>query len=259
LQQCLRRANALACVSRITQERLHRYAPRFTAKSALIYNCVEPASGEGGRAPIAELEDHPFLFCVAQHRRNKNIPLLIRTFARLLISRQIDRASRLLIVGVEGPETNHIRRQIHRASLSHRVHLMDGLSEAELQWCYTHCELLVAPSTTEGFGLPVAEALLAGCRVVCSEIPAFREVGDGHCHFVDLQSQAEGALTSAIVSAMEEPRGAPMPLRQFSAPVIAGEYLKLYRDLLAATSSSHQITNPVSNHGALNTVPERRG
>ena len=57
---------------------------------------------------------------------------------------------------------------------------------------------LSAPSITEGFGLPVAEALLAGCRVVCSDIPAHREVGDGHCRFVALQRNAEDALLEAI-------------------------------------------------------------
>ena len=53
------------------------------------------------------------------------------------------------------------------------VMLVSGISDAEMQWCYRNCDLLLAPSTIEGFGLPVAEALLAGCRIVCSDIPPF--------------------------------------------------------------------------------------
>ena len=56
----------------------------------------------------------------------------------------------------------------------------------ELQWCYRKCELLLAPSSIEGFGLPVAEALLAGCRIVCSDILAFRELEGKNCHYVPL-------------------------------------------------------------------------
>jgi glycosyltransferase involved in cell wall biosynthesis len=87
---------------------------------------------------------------------------------------------------------------------------------------------------TEGFGLPVAEALLAGCRVVCSDIPAHREVGNGQCRFVALRRDAEEALARAISATLREPKKAPMPLPQFSAPVLAQQYLVLYRNLIAS-------------------------
>ena len=146
-----------------------------------------------------------FLLSIAQHRRNKNIPLLVRAFHRLLRQGQIAPATKLVIVGIAGPETRRIHELVSRCGLSRSVLFLEGLSEAELQWCYARCEALVAPSRTEGFGLPVAEALLAGCRVICSDIPAFREVGAEHCRFVALGTDAEEALAEGIVVTLQEP------------------------------------------------------
>jgi glycosyltransferase involved in cell wall biosynthesis len=234
LRQCLRNADAIACVSEITKLRLKEYGLSSAWQVAVrIYNCIEPATLHNIKSPIPCWRGEPFLLCVAQHRRNKNIPLLIEVFHRLLRIGQMNPKMKLVVVGIPGPETPAIHALVSRYGLGARIHLREGLSEAELQWCYARCEALVAPSITEGFGLPIAEALLAGCRVVCSDIPAFREVGGEHCRFVDLGQDAEEALGMAIVAALNDPRKKPVTLPQFSAPVIAEQYIDLYRRLIA--------------------------
>jgi glycosyltransferase involved in cell wall biosynthesis len=234
LRQCLRNADAIACVSEITKLRLKEYGLDDAWQKAIrIYNCVAPASLHNITAPIPSWRGEAFLFCVAQHRRNKNIPLLIEVFHRLLCIGQINPEMKLVVVGIPGPETSRIHALVSEYGLGERIHLLEGLSQAELHWCYARCEALVAPSITEGFGLPVAEALLSGCRVVCSDIPAFREVGGEYCRFVDLSKDAEEALGGAIVAALKDPRRRPVALPQFSAPVIAEQYIDLYRRLIA--------------------------
>lgn len=237
LRRCLHRVDGIACVSEITAQRLGEYLPSMQNKAVRIYNCVTPSLQIADRPPIPGWEEAPFLLCVAQHRRNKNIPLLLQTFAALLDSRRVDSAMRLLIVGIPGPETRHIQREINRYRLQNRVILLDGLTEAELQWCYTSCEALLAPSSTEGFGLPIAEAMLAGCRIVCSEIPAFREVGRGHCRFVALDRDAVKSFGSAIVEVLTQPRPSPFMLPHLSMSELGAQYVAFYRRLIAATSS----------------------
>lgn len=47
------------------------------------------------------------------------------------------------------------------------VHIIeDDLSDADLKALYHHCHVLVAPSRAEGFGLPLAEAMLSGLPVI---------------------------------------------------------------------------------------------
>ena len=46
--------------------------------------------------------------------------------------------------------------------------LMDDLDEAQLKGLYGQCDALVAPSRAEGFGLPIAEAMLSGLHVIAT-------------------------------------------------------------------------------------------
>jgi glycosyltransferase involved in cell wall biosynthesis len=247
LQQCLRNSDAIACVSEATNTLLRQYSPPSVwRKSIRIHNCVEPEHATAAESPIPSWSGEPFLLCVAQHRRNKNIPLLVKVFDQLLRSGAIDAKARLVVIGIRGPESERIARAIRNLGLGNAVHLLEGLSEAALQWCYRNCAALVAPSITEGFGLPVAEGMLAGCRIVCSDINAHREVGEGFCRFVNLGVDAESALMGGIVSVLENPKPSPVQLPQLSGPVLAKQYVALYRRLLASTASARaELPNSV--------------
>ena len=99
-------------------------------------------------------------------------------------------------------------------------------------WLYENCELLIAPSSTEGFGLPVVEGLLCGSRVVCSDIPAFREVGGDACHYFDLHAESgSSAMAVAVSTALAEPARRAERLERFSLENVAREYVALYTQL----------------------------
>jgi glycosyltransferase involved in cell wall biosynthesis len=255
LRQCLRSVDAIACVSESTMMRLRQYAPRSVWRKAVrIYNCVEPGPPCAIGSPIPGWKGEPFLLSIAQHRRNKNIALLIRAFHRLLRRSEIDPGTKLVVVGIDGPETRSIHRLVSELGLGRSVVLLCGLSEPHLQWCYARCEALVVPSKTEGFGLPVAEGLLAGCRIVCSDIPAFREVGGAHCRFVALGGGEEEALSLAIRATLQEPLRAPVSLPHLSAQVLASRYLRLYRTLIP---SSSPVQNAERSASPSTAAPER--
>jgi glycosyltransferase involved in cell wall biosynthesis len=255
LRQCLHAADAIACVSEATRMRMKQYLPASVwKKSVRIHNCVEPESSCAAYSPIPCWNGEPFLLCVAQHRRNKNIPAMIRAFDRLLRSEWIDAKSRLVVIGIRGPETSRIHRLVRESNLGTSVHFLEGLSESGLQWCYRNCAALVAPSLAEGFGLPVAEALLAGCRIVCSDIAAHREIGDTTCRFVPLHEHGAQALAAAIADALPEPKPKPVALPQFSAPTLARQYLSLYRTLIASRVSARQGRTTASGPGSPGTI-----
>jgi glycosyltransferase involved in cell wall biosynthesis len=258
LRQSLRNADAIACVSDATLQRLKQFAPEPVCRNAVrIYNCVEPPPAGAAKSPLSELCGKPFLLCVAQHRRNKNIPLLIRVFGSLLSRSAIHPATNLVIVGITGPETASIHEMIAQRSLTRRVFFRDGLSDSELQWCYERCDALVVPSTTEGFGLPVAEGLMAGCKVICSDIPALREVGGDHCHYFALGREEEVALANSIVTSLKQPKQSAISLPHLSAEVLAHEYLNLYRQVLErrlARAASQPDHNQLRDSSALREV-----
>jgi glycosyltransferase involved in cell wall biosynthesis len=236
LQQCMRKANSIACVSDATHAALRQQVPESVWRGSVrIYNCVEREPFISAQPPIPDWDEAPFLLCVAQHRRNKNIPLLIEAFHRLRCDGQIKANTKLIVVGIPGPESRKIHRLISATDLKDAIYLLEGLSEADLQWCYSNCEALVAPSSIEGFGLPVAEASLAGCRVICSDIPAHREIGNENCRFIRLEHNAVDALAHAVTMALGTPKPVPRSLPQFSGPVLAKQYLALYETLMGSS------------------------
>jgi glycosyltransferase involved in cell wall biosynthesis len=255
LRQCLRAADVIACVSDATRMRLKQYAPGAVWKKAVrLYNCVEPEQISESEPPIPRWKGEPFLLCIAQHRRNKNIPTMIRAFDRLLRSEWIDSSSKLVVIGMRGPETSRIHQQVRELGVERSIHFLEGLSEAQLQWCYRNCAALVAPSLTEGFGLPVAEGLLAGCRIICSNIAAHREIGNGSCRFVALHEHAAQALAATIADALNEPKPKPIALPQFSAAVLAEQYLALYRTLIASASPAWSSSAPEPGASAADSI-----
>jgi glycosyltransferase involved in cell wall biosynthesis len=230
LQQCLKEVDCVCCVSEATLSRLKFFLSRLTdGKVTVIPNCVmlqdkEPIPPEWPRCP--------FVLMVAQHRANKNILFALRAFAELLRSSAVAKNTLLLLVGNQGPETKVIKAAIKQIELESNVKLLDSVTDGELRWFYENCELLLAPSLTEGFGLPVVEAALCGSRVVCSNIPAFREVGGKSSHYFDLHAESgSSSMVQAICDALAETVQPPEHLERFSQHNVAREYEALYTRL----------------------------
>ena len=91
-----------------------------------------------------------------------------------------------MIVGSSGPQTAELEELTQQLCLSSQVVFMSSIAESELAWLYRGCSLAVFPSSHEGLCMPVVEALSAGARVVCSDIPTLHEVGLDAATYFDL-------------------------------------------------------------------------
>ncbi len=241
IRQCIWRVDAIACVSSITRTELKRYFPRAARKSIVIPNVVEFRAPAAAGGSLDQLKSRKFILCVAQHRSNKNIPLAIQVFEQLLRERTVPMDARLVVVGIPGPETQKIEEMIRGLRLCSRVVLYSGLTDAEVRWCYENCEILLAPSTMEGFGLPVAEGMLAGCRIVCSDIPAFRELGGKDCWYVKWTNDPAAAYVEAIRKALAVPRPRGGCLPRLSPAFVGQQYVELYSSLVCSPMSEFDM------------------
>ena len=83
-----------------------------------------------------------------------------------------------------------------------RLVFHNGVSEDEYEKLLLRATALVSLSRSEGYGLPLVEAMSLGTPVIASDIPIFREVGGAGASLVDPDSPAEFA---AAVRALEAP------------------------------------------------------
>jgi glycosyltransferase involved in cell wall biosynthesis len=235
LKMCMQQSDGLTCVSRTTLERFKLFFPHYVDKQELrvVYNIVDFDDVQPKIPDLfQEKASTPFILSVAQHRKNKNLGLLIDAYAFLLNSHRIENSTNLVIVGSPGPETETLLRQIQGLKLPANVHLLAAIDDSELSWLYQHCKAFVMPSSTEGFCLPLAEALHLSCQAVCSDIPIFREIGSSDCIYFDLQTNSLSNLTKAILKVIEQPLLLHNKNPRFSKSEISKQYLQFYSDIL---------------------------
>ena len=233
LQQCINNSDGLSCVSRVTLERLKFYFPKLKPqKIAVIYNYVDFDKSLELQPPQQLSEKSKFILTVAQHRQNKNLDLLIEAYAKLIHNQQIEKNCQLIIVGSSGPQTESLENLIGQLNIENKVHLLSAIGDEQLCWLYQNCYVFVIPSSTEGFCLPLIEALHFSDRIVCSDIPIFQEVGNSNCTYFSLDNDPIVNLSNAIIQTINKSQTSnQINVARFNKMNIAHQYYNLYCQL----------------------------
>ena len=232
-KQCISNSDGLACVSQVTLEKLKVYFPHLDPHKEIdvIYNYVDFERFKP-KIPQQLPKNSSFLLSVAQHRQNKNLDLLIKAYSWLLDNKKLNPDAKLVIVGTSGPETQNIKNLISDLSLETKVVLLAAIDDSELCWLYQNCQAFVIPSSTEGFCLPLAEALYWSNTIVCSDIPIFREIGTYKCTYFSLEDDAVNNLGQAIIQSINRSiLSSYTNVFRFEKSNIAKQYLNLYSKL----------------------------
>jgi glycosyltransferase involved in cell wall biosynthesis len=137
------------------------------------YGIAEEFSPGASPADTSVPRERPFLLHVGSLIPRKNPDFLLRIFGDLVRARpEFD------LVQIGGGWEPAQREFIERHGLAGRVRQIQRfLSRDELAAHYRAAALVVMPSTAEGFGLPVIEALACGAPVLASDLPVLRQVG----------------------------------------------------------------------------------
>ncbi len=121
---------------------------------------------------LDELAGRPWVLHVGSCIPRKRIDVLLDVVAEVRRT-----TPELKLVKVGGEWSGDQRAQLVRLGLSGATVHKTGLSRAELAEVYRRAPVVLVPSDSEGFGLPVIEALACGAAVVASALPVLREVG----------------------------------------------------------------------------------
>jgi alpha-1,3-rhamnosyl/mannosyltransferase len=145
----------------------------------------------------AGMPDCRYLLAVSTIHPHKNWNRLLGAFSKL---RKEGLEHHLAICGLPGKSSGELSTAIGQHGLTGAVHVLGWLPRRTLIGMFKFAEALVFPSTFEGFGMPVAEALACGLPVVCSDIPPLRETAEDCAAFFDPAS--EEALAEALRSTL---------------------------------------------------------
>jgi glycosyltransferase involved in cell wall biosynthesis len=118
----------------------------------------------------------PYLLSVGLMIPKKNLTTSLRVFHQL-VERGLPHI--FVQVGSGGPMERELRVMAQELGVADRFHIIGFQEEEDLALLYAGADCLIFPTLHEGFGIPLVEALAAGCPVVASDIPAVSEVAGG--------------------------------------------------------------------------------
>lgn len=187
----------------------------------------------------------PFFLCVGTIEPRKNHHLLFDVWRKLSV-RLGQSAPRLVIVGQSGPLSAEILSRLNRDPvLSNSVDLISDCNDDQLARLMARAQAVLMPSLAEGYGLPVVEALAAGTAVIASDIPIFREIGQGIALLLDPEDRAgwERAIEQYANGSGDDKQRQQAALSQFKPPEWADHFACLEQWLCKRGESDGQCLN----------------
>jgi glycosyltransferase involved in cell wall biosynthesis len=172
--------------------------------------------------------DGPVIGAVARFSSEKGLDVLIEAFARL-------GRGRLVLIG-DGEERQRLEALVEERGLVDRVLFAGWVTGPwTAQWSL---DVLVVPSRSEGFGLAVVEAMLAGIPVAATDVGGLPELIEHDRTGLLVAADDPGALADAIARVIDDRRQALQRAEaarreareRFSPASMAAAYEALYEE-----------------------------
>jgi glycosyltransferase involved in cell wall biosynthesis len=113
----------------------------------------------------------------------KNIGVLLDAYERLLA--EMPDAPSLVLAGKVGADSKLINARVADRPLAGRVQLPGYVASEQREQLFKGALAFVMPSHTEGFGMPVVEAMTAGVPVIAADRGALPEVAGSAARFFE--------------------------------------------------------------------------
>jgi glycosyltransferase involved in cell wall biosynthesis len=216
------------CVSAGLRSYLITHFAAPPARTVLIYNPVTGGPLTPALSKRELLARPPALLAAGRMTPYKNLPLLIRAFARM------NRPDAELLILGEGSEQAAIEAEIKRQRVASQVKLLGYVAEPWSIYAQARCFAL--SSDSEAFGLVIVEALANGLGVVSTNCDGPREILDRGRYGWLVPAGDEKALATALAAALDDP-GEPgsriQRAKSFSPEKAIASYEALIEDVLA--------------------------
>lgn len=193
-------SDKIIAISESTKNDIVRFYHIEPSKIEVIYQTCNPIfyklrSAQENAQTISDynLPQKYFLY-VGSVEQRKNLKLIIEAYS--LHKKEIK--TPLVIIGRGGKYKEECRSLIQSYGLEASFIWLENLKDnAHLQSVYQMAAALIYPSFYEGFGLPVAEALLSKTPVITADTSSLREAGGPDSIYIDPKNST--ALSDAMI------------------------------------------------------------
>jgi len=201
----MRQADVVTAISDATATDARRLFPQHAAKVRTVLLGVDPNQFSSVAPLEVEVAANrfgirgPYLLALDVYNPRKNVRAILGALSRLASD-----GLELELVAAGRPRgTAHevdVAAMASRLGLSDRVRLVGDVCRNDLVALMSGASAFVYPSTYEGFGMPVLEAMACGTPVVCSNTTSLPQVAGGAAVLVDPTSiqQIADAVRSVL-------------------------------------------------------------
>jgi len=178
LEHKIKLAKHVTFISEFTKNDVQRYIDLSDKPHTVIHNGCNIKAIEQLTTPSLSVSA-PFFFTIGTIMEKKNFHVL----PALLEGND----KHIIIAGITTSESykQMILMNAKNLGVADRVHFTGPISENDKQWYLKNCLAFVFPSLTEGFGLPVVEAMHFGIPIFLSKYTSLPEIGGEVCYYFD--------------------------------------------------------------------------
>ena len=148
------------------------------AEDSFLKNESEKVSDSVNRV----IKEGPYVLYIGTIEARKNHALLLQIWRDFM--REGEPPGRLVIVGKRGWEAENVFSLLDRRNWKGYVIELFGVSDSEMIALLENCKGVLFPSFSEGWGMPLVEALAKGKPAICSDIPVLREASSDCAHYI---------------------------------------------------------------------------
>ncbi|QQS59693.1 glycosyltransferase family 4 protein [Candidatus Peregrinibacteria bacterium] len=199
----LQHSSGILSVSEYTKKDLLSFLPLSSEKISVTPLGIDMKRYQSPNPEkIAEFKNRftsPFFLVSGVWREHKNVPGAITAFE---MYRKYGGKGSLVITGKPDPFYNEVRLMAESSPFSKNIFLTGFLPENDMPALFSAADALLFPSFSEGFGLPVLEAMSAGTPVCASNATSLPEVCGDAALFFRPGNYEEMAL--AMVDVLQE-------------------------------------------------------
>lgn len=233
----VKKSDFIITISKSIRNKISHEFKTINKNIKVIYHGID-LSGFSDRESrrINDLEgSEKFIFFLSTLHKHKNPDKLIESFA--ILKSKYNIPHKLVIAGRDpGNRIKELSRLCESLAIKKEVIFTGRLDFKGILWCYQNADVFVFPSSHEGFGLPVLEAMACGTPVVASNRMSVPEVAGDAALIVDPDNIEEMAEAIYRVIRDEKLRESLIRkgyerVREFSWEKTARETIKVFEEV----------------------------